>query len=107
MHRRGIIAVWTLTLLMLVVGCGGLDPDNVPPESYLEGTVTFTNDWPDSNVVQVLVVAFEQQPTSPDSILAAVLSGRAVVSDTLPRFSTEATYQMQIPGPRLEPSDML
>lgn len=99
MARTFASTVLWFTLSLFVVGCGGLDPDDLPPESFLEGTVSFTPNWPDSNVIQVLVVAFEEQPTSPDSILAAVLSGRAVISDTLPRYATQAPYRIQIPGP--------
>lgn len=83
---------------VLVGGCGGLSPTDVPPRSVLRGTVTFTNDWPDSNVNQVLVVALESKPTSPDSILSAVLSGRAIFSEALPTYTTEAPYEVEIPG---------
>lgn len=83
---------------VLVGGCGGLSPTDVPPRSVLRGTVTFTNDWPDSNLNQVLVVALESKPTSPDSILSAVLSGRAIFSEALPTYTTEAPYEVEIPG---------
>jgi len=86
-------------LAVLMFGCGGLDPEDLPPVSTLQGTVTFTENWPDSNVNQVLVVAFETKPTAPDSILPAILSGRAVFSDTLTRYSRQAPYRIEIPAP--------
>lgn len=87
--------------LMLLSSCGGLDPAKVPSPSALRGNVEFVGGsaaWPDTLVEQVLVVAFETKPVTSNEVLAAVLSGTAVISDTLPRFSDLATYTMEIPA---------
>lgn len=87
-----------ILLAVILHGCGGLSPTDVPPPSLMRGTVTFTGTWPDSNVNQVLVVALESKPTSPDSILTAVLSGRAIFSSPLPNYSQQASYEFEVPG---------
>ncbi len=86
----------------MLFSCGGLDPADVPPAAFIKGNVTFvggSSAWPDSNVVQVLVVAFEEQPLHVDSILASLLAGRASLSDTLPRYSESALYEIQVSNP--------
>ena len=95
-----------MALIMLctsmLFSCGGLDPADVPPAAFIEGNVTFvggSSAWPDSNVVQVLVVAFEEQPIHVDSILASLLAGKASLSDTLPGYSDVAPYQIEVTGP--------
>jgi hypothetical protein len=98
MQHFTAVLLTSVALVLVVSSCGGLSPTDVPPPSVLQGTVTLANDWPDSNVNQVLVVALEAKPTSPDSILAAVLSGRAIFSEALPTYTTEAPYEVEIPG---------
>lgn len=100
--RFRAITLWITIVLAgstLLPSCGGLDPNDLPPVSTISGTVTFTGTWPDSNVNQVLVVALESKPTSPDSILPAVLSGRAIFSEALPTYTAATPYSFEVPAP--------
>lgn len=97
------LALSALALSALaLVGCGGLAPSDVPPEAKLTGSVTFVGgaeSWPDSNVYEVRVAAFEEVPTAPDSVISAILSGRAIATDTLPKYVTQAPYNLIVPAP--------
>jgi hypothetical protein len=91
-----------LAVAIVASSCGGLDPAEVPPRSFLKGTVTFVggqSSWPDTNVYDVRVVAFENQPTVVDSVLAAILAGKAVISDGLPLRVDRTAYAIQITDP--------
>lgn len=110
------LAVLTLAVLTLAVrtlaasalaalaltACGGLDPGDLPPETAITGSVVFEGGsaaWPDSNVYEVRVAAFEQIPTAPDSVFNAIISQTAIISDTLPRYSASAGYRILVPAP--------
>ena len=96
-----ITAPLIVGLILVLSACGGLDPANVPPPAAMKGTVTFiggSEAWPDSAVEQVLVVAFEEEPSSPEEVIAAVLGNTAVFSDTITRYIASEAYEMEIPG---------
>jgi hypothetical protein len=89
-----------LTVLLLT-SCGGLDPGDLPQESSVQGVVSYTGGssvWPDS-VLEVRVVLFDQQPTAPDSVLAAIIGNNAAFTDTLARFVDSSVYSIAIAKP--------
>lgn len=99
-----VVADFVVAVLVVaaLAACGGLDPSDVPPEAKLNGTVTFVGGadaWPDSNVYEVRVAAFEEVPTAPDSVISAILSGRAIATDTLPKYVPQAPYSLIVTAP--------
>jgi hypothetical protein len=75
-----------LAVAIVASSCGGLDPADVPPRSFLKGTVTF-------------VGGQSSWPTVVDSVLAAILAGKAVISDGLPLRVDRTAYAIQITDP--------
>ena len=99
---RALFNAAILGVAAMVVGCGGLDPADVPPRAFLRGNVTFVGGaaaWPDSNVYDVRVVAFEERPLAVDSVLAFILAGKAVISESLPLRVESTGYSIQINDP--------
>ena len=100
--KRTISGLVLFVLTAVLASCGGLSPDDVPPRAILTGNVEFVGGpeaWPDTNVFDVRVVAFEDQPTEVDSILGAILSGKAVISDGLPLRVSQTLYSVTTPEP--------
>jgi hypothetical protein len=103
-NNRSVVAVFAVAVFAVAVltSCGGLDPGDLPPETAITGSVVFEGGsaaWPDSNVYEVRVAAFEQIPTAPDSVFNAIISQTAIISDTLPRYSASAGYRILVPAP--------
>ena len=87
-------------LILLVVACGGLDPGELPAESFISGNITYvggTSTWPDT-AIQVLVIAFEQKPLTVTDVGKAILEGKAVVSDQLPTRVDTCSYSFKVTG---------
>ncbi|MDZ4746064.1 MAG: hypothetical protein SGJ05_08690 [bacterium] len=86
--------------VVLCVGCGGLDPTLVPTFTGVSGTITYVGGsaaWPPADsVYEVRVVAFDEAPTDASQILGALLSGKALVSDTMPRRVDASTYTIAV-----------
>lgn len=91
----------TILTTFLVTSCGGLDPGTLPDPANVHGIITFVGGpqaWPDT-LLEVRVVLFDRQPLAPDSVLSAILNGRAAYTDTLPRFVDTCSYSIPIPQP--------
>lgn len=90
-----------VVLAIALSSCGGLDPDTLPQVAELYGSVHYVNgeqQWQDS-IVEVRVVLFDQKPLAPDSVLSAILNGKAAYTDTLPRFVDSCSYSITIAQP--------
>lgn len=92
-----------LTICLLVVllpACGGLDPTVVPTFTGITGSIVYeggTAAWPaPDSVIELRVVAFDKRPIDASEILGAVLAGKAVFSDTLPRFVDRTTFSIEV-----------
>jgi hypothetical protein len=85
-----------LLVLLLLAGCGGLDPTVLPTEAYITGTVRFRGAWPPVDSLQDLrVVAFQNYP--PQDVLGEVLSGKALfTTERLPFCVDSAAYQLRV-----------
>ncbi len=86
--------------LLATAGCGGLDPADLPPESFVNGVVRYVGGapaWPDT-MLEVRVVLFDSQPPVADSVLGAIVNGNAAFSDTLARFSDSTAYSLNVDG---------
>lgn len=91
---------FALCCSLLLVACDGL----VPPEPVagftgLGGTVRYVGGpqaWPRDSIYNLVVVAFEQRPTSAADILPAVLTGSAIFAGPLPYRVASSTFEMPI-----------
>lgn len=98
-----VLRLVCLFCVMVLLGCGGLDPTEVPNSfTGISGTITYVGGagaWPPADsVVEVRIVMFEERPTDPSQVFGALLTGKAVVSDTLPRFVDQSTYTVEVTG---------
>ncbi|MBI2793415.1 MAG: hypothetical protein HYX66_02040 [Ignavibacteria bacterium] len=92
----------SFVVIAFAAACNGLDPGDLPPDSYLEGTITYkggVDAWPDTTVYQVLVIAFENQPLNTDDILKSFQNSQVVISETLPDSVESTEYRFRIPMP--------
>lgn len=79
-----------------------MDPGDLPPDSFIAGTITYQGGidaWPDTTVYQVLVIAFENQPHTRDEILEAFQKNEVVISGLLPDSVESTVYRFRIPSP--------
>lgn len=89
-------------LLVLTAGCSGLDPGDLPPESFIGGAITYkggADAWPDTTIYQVLVIAFENQPVTRDDILEGFQKNEVVISGLLPDSVEYTEYRFRVPSP--------
>lgn len=97
-----LLRITLCACVVLLSACGGLDPTAVPPFTGISGTITFVGGkgaWPPADsVVEVRVVAFEVRPTDPSQVFGALLAGKGVVSDTLPRHVDQSSYTIAVAG---------
>ncbi len=89
---------WVPLVLGISACSGGLNPEMVPVEAKISGTVWFRGTWPPADSVRDLrVVAFQTYP--PTNVLEEVLAGRAVFSERLPIAVQSSPYELTIPRP--------
>ena len=92
------------TLFVFAGGCtGGLDPEAIPGEAKIFGTVTYTGDlhrWPPpDSIVDLRVVAFQEVPEKITDIAEALANGRLFFSSqTLDRNVSSSGYLLTIPN---------
>jgi hypothetical protein len=102
MNKNILLIFLLLTASTILYSCsGGLEPIGEKGKSYLTGTITYINGkdgWmPADSVIAVRVAAFKQFPS--ENIIAEVLIGNAVFTDTLPRFVDNAVFSLEIEEP--------
>lgn len=106
MKRRTVFSITACALIALCfAACGGLDPGELPPDAAIAGSITYiggTSSWPDTNVIQVRILAFETQPTTEDEVIGAITSGKVSISDTLRRWVADDTFTFKISTPPRE-----
>lgn len=101
MYFAAMVRLFFLILCVFTVSCGGLDPESLPQTATVSGTVVIVGGrtaWPDS-VLEMRVVLFDQKPSAPDSVIAAIVGNKAAYTDTLPRFVDSCTYSIAISKP--------
>lgn len=94
--------ICSLVVVVLSAGCSGLDPGDLPPDSYLEGTITYkggVDAWPDTTVYQVLVIAFKNKPLTRAEIFESFQKSEVVISESLPDSVESTEYRFRIPTP--------
>lgn len=104
MKKMPIVIMLTclFEIMVFAAGCTGLDPGDLPPDSYLEGTITYSGGvdaWPDTTIYQVLVIAFENQPLTRDEIFESFQKSEVVISESLPDSVESTEYRFRIPSP--------
>jgi hypothetical protein len=90
-----IIIFAALVLLTLSACEGGLEPPPFEPEptGAIQGTVTYSGDWPPSSQLrQLFFVPLQFKPTTVSEILAEFLQGNLKASETLQFFVEEDTF---------------
>jgi hypothetical protein len=102
-RNRFWIAVLTAAWLALSSCYRGHGLSPLAPDSNgttgIRGKIVFSGAWPDSTR-EVRVAVLKDYPVAmhdPDSLLAFVLVNLTAFSDTLPRFSRECDYQINLP----------
>ncbi|MBU3678611.1 MAG: hypothetical protein FGM32_03275 [Candidatus Kapabacteria bacterium] len=89
-------------VLMLITGCGGIDPDAVRPFTGLRGTIRYVggkNAWPKDSIYDLRVVAFERKPKVREDVVSAVVQQTAAFSPLmLPTFEDSTLYVLEVLG---------
>lgn len=95
--------VWFLLFLLFVSCQEGLDP-TIRRESSVKGNlivISGRNSWPNpDSALELRVVGFQNFP--PPDLLSEIVSGKAFISDSLPRFLDTIPYQVKIDKPPVE-----
>lgn len=90
------------TITLVVVACGGLDPEAERPFSGIRGTIRYVGGaaaWPSDTVYDLRVVAFEKKPTEPNQVLLALAAQTAAYTPTTLPDSVDSTdYVLAVAG---------
>lgn len=89
--------------IVAITSCGGLDPTIEPTFSGIRGTITFVGGpaaWPVDSIYDLRVVAFEEQPTVPEDIIASLIRQRAAFTPAmLPIRTDSCTFEIEVLAP--------
>jgi hypothetical protein len=100
---RNICLICLLLVLLFIACQEGLDP-TIRRESLVRGdliVVSGRNSWPNSDsAIELRVVGFQNFP--PPDLLTEIVSGKAFISDSLPRFFDTIRYSLKIDNPPVE-----
>ncbi|MFM8771158.1 MAG: hypothetical protein ACKOE4_03945 [Candidatus Kapaibacterium sp.] len=105
--RKIVVPSLTIVLLcwaalLLITGCGGIDPDAIRPFTGLRGTIRYIggkNSWPKDSIYDLRVVAFEKKPKLREDVVSAVVQQTAAFSPVmLPTFEDSTLYVLEVLG---------
>ncbi len=87
-------------LCLVLIGCGGLDPNEVPAYSGIRGKISYVGGaaaWPADSVYDIRVVAFETKPVEPAEVLASIVGQTAAFSpESLPKRVDTSSYTVEV-----------
>jgi hypothetical protein len=97
-----VFKVLVSLLALVIVSCGGLDPEAVRPFSGIRGTIRYVGGsaaWPTDTIYDLRVVAFEKKPTEPNQVLLALAAQTASYSPLmLPTLVDSTSYVLEVVG---------